>query len=373
MQRPPVDRLTIRTFITPFDPVVVEEAIHRELNRGGQIFYVSPRIKDLKEILENLVKIGPDLRIAVAHGQMPAKELEQVMDDFANHKYDILLSTNIIESGIDLPTVNTLFVHRSDLFGLSQLYQLRGRIGRGKTRAYAYLTIPTQQLLSKNATKRLEVMQTLDTLGAGFQLASHDMDIRGAGNLLGQEQSGHVREVGVELYQHMLEEAVAKARQVSETKEGSETTTWSPQLNLGVSVLIPEDYVADLSVRLELYRRLATLASQEEIDEIAREFVDRFGHYPPEVENLLRIMNLKQLAKKANVGKIDVGAKGVVLKFHNDHVSQPEHLLRYIQDQRGLAKLRPDQSLFFARNWADPAARFKGCSILLNEIADVLV
>lgn len=366
---PPVDRLTIRTFITPFDPMVVEEALHRELNRGGQVFYVCPRIKDLDDVLKNLIKIDSSLKIAVAHGQMPVKELEQVMDDFAAHKYDILLSTNIIESGIDLPTVNTLFIHRSDLFGLSQLYQLRGRVGRSKTRAYAYLTIPTQQLLSKNALRRLEVMQTLDTLGAGFQLASHDMDIRGAGNLLGQEQSGHVREVGVELYQHMLEEAVEKARHAAQDDQEDPTTEgWSPQLNLGVAVLLPEEYVADLSVRLELYRRLAHLENQDEIDDFIKELVDRFGPYPAEVDNLLRIISLKQLAKKARVSKVDVGQKGVVIKFHKDTFEHPEKLLQFIQDQRGLAKIRPDQSLFFTRNWNTIPERFKGCSKLLEEI-----
>ncbi len=365
---PPVDRLSIRTFITPFDPMVVDEAIRRELNRSGQIFYVCPRLKDLDDVLKNLIKIDPTLRIAVAHGQMLAKDLEKVMDDFAAHKYDILLSTNIIESGIDLPTVNTLFIHRSDMFGLAQLYQLRGRIGRGKIRAYAYLTIPTQRLLSKNALRRLEVMQTLDTLGAGFQLASHDMDIRGAGNLLGQEQSGHVREVGVELYQHMLEEAVEKARYARDKEEVVITDTWSPQLNLGVAVLIPDLYVEDLSVRLELYRRLAHFTTQEEIDEIARELVDRFGPYPEEVDNVLRVMSLKQLAKTAGVSKIDVGLKGVVLKFHKDQFANPEKLLQFIQDQRGLAKIRPDQSLFFIRNWRSIAERFQGCTTLLSDL-----
>lgn len=367
---PPVDRLSIRTFITPFDPMIVEEALHRELNRGGQIFYVCPRIKDLEDVLKNLVKIDSSLKIAVAHGQMPVKDLEQVMDDFAAHKYDVLLSTNIIESGIDLPTVNTLFIHRSDLFGLSQLYQLRGRVGRSKIRAYAYLTIPTQQLLSKNALRRLEVMQTLDTLGAGFQLASHDMDIRGAGNLLGQEQSGHVREVGVELYQHMLEEAVEKARKASQDQqEAPATEVWSPQLNLGVAVLFPQEYVQDLSVRLELYRRLAHLTTQEEIDDFIKELVDRFGPYPKEVDNLLRIMSLKQLAKKANVSKVDVGQKGVVIKFHKNTFEAPEKLLKFIQDQRGLAKIRPDHSLFFTRSWNTITDRFKGCAKLLEDIA----
>ncbi len=368
---PPVDRLTIRTFITPFDPMLVEEAIRRELNRNGQIFYVCPRLKDLDEVLKKLIKINPNYRIAIAHGQMPTKNLETVMDDFADHKYDILLSTNIIESGIDLPTVNTLFVHRSDHFGLAQLYQLRGRIGRGKLRAYAYLTIDSHGQLSKNALKRLNVMQTLDTLGAGFQLASHDMDIRGAGNLLGQEQSGHVREVGVELYQHLLEEAVDKARFAREHQHDDtslDNQSWSPTLNLGVAVLIPETYVADLSVRMDLYRRLASFTSQEELDELSRELVDRFGAYPSEVDNVLRVMTLKQQAKETGVSKIDVGTKGIVLRFHKDTVSNPQALLEYIQNQRGMAKLRPDHSLFFTRHWVSLDEKFQGCQKLLTDL-----
>ena len=374
---PPIDRLAVRTFITPFDPVTVKEAISRELNRSGQLFYVCPRVKDLQDVLDKLVKIDPNLRIAVAHGQMPARQLEQVMDDFADHKYDLLLSTNIIESGIDLPTVNTIFIHRADLFGLAQLYQLRGRIGRGKLRAYAYLTYPAGQVLAKNALRRLEVMQTLDTLGAGFQLASHDMDIRGAGNLLGEEQSGHVREVGVELYQQMLEDAVVKARQAQNQaqereKDRKAVDHWSPQLNLGVSVLIPETYVQDLAIRLELYRRLASLESDAEIEDLGQELIDRFGPYPEEVKNLLKVMTLKALARRAGIDKVDIGEKGVVFRFYKNQVQAPEKVLHYIQAQKGLAKLRPDQTIFFTRYWPSAAARFEGCAVLLQEIINLL-
>jgi transcription-repair coupling factor (superfamily II helicase) len=368
---PPVDRLAIRTFVTPFDPVIIQEAIHRELHRGGQIYFVCPRIKDLDDVLEHLQKIDSTLRIAVAHGQMPARALEDVMDGFMDRHYDILLATNIIESGIDLPTVNTLFIHRSDLFGLAQLYQLRGRIGRGKERAYAYLTYPGNQVMSKTALKRLEVLQTLDTLGAGFQIASHDMDIRGAGNLLGAEQSGHVREVGVELYQQMLEEAVQKARSAA-TQEPLLHEHWSPQINIGVPVLIPEPYVSDLPVRLELYRRLARLESQEELDDFALELLDRFGPYPSEVQNLLHIMNLKHLARQASVSKIEVGDKGAVLTFHKNQFAAPDKLIAYIQDEKGLAKIRPDQTVFLTRVWTTPEERFTGCTQILKSIAGLL-
>lgn len=371
---PPVDRLAIRTFITPFDPLIIQEAIQRELQRGGQIFYVCPRIKDLDDVKEKLQRLDPALKIAVAHGQMPSHQLEKVMDDFSEGHYDLLISTNIIESGIDLPTVNTLFVHRADLFGLAQLYQLRGRVGRSKVRAYAYLTVPTETFLSPLALRRLEVMQTLDHLGASFQLASYDMDIRGTGNLLGTEQSGHIREVGIELYQQMLEEAVQKVKTHKPTTSTTslDTAHWSPQLNLGIPVLIPDTYVSDLSVRLELYRRLGRFSTSEELEDFRGELVDRFGAYPPEVENLISIMHLKQLARLGGIDKIDIGDKGVILRFYQNKVDRPETLLSYIQGQQGLAKIRPDQTLFFARSWKTPEERFKGCEALLTELQKVL-
>ncbi|HEX4355629.1 MAG TPA: DEAD/DEAH box helicase, partial [Polyangiales bacterium] len=267
---PPVDRLAVRTFVLPYDPVVVREAVLRELHRGGQCFYVAPRIQDLDEVQVQLKALVPEAKIIVAHGQMTPTRLEEVMTAFDAREFDVLLSTHIIESGLDIPSANTMIIHRSDMFGLAQLYQLRGRIGRSKLRGYAYLTLPAGKMLSETAQRRLEVMQTLDTLGAGFTLASHDLDIRGAGNLLGGEQSGHVREVGIELYQHMLEEAVAAARSgdpsVGETKD-----EWTPQITIGTPVLIPEAYVADLPVRLGLYRRIVQLVDRREIDAFAAE------------------------------------------------------------------------------------------------------
>ncbi|HEY8191531.1 MAG TPA: transcription-repair coupling factor, partial [Alphaproteobacteria bacterium] len=258
MATPPVDRLAIRTFVLPFDPVVIREAILREHHRGGQSFYVCPRISDIAGIEETLKELVPEVKVIAAHGQMPPGELEDRMEAFYDRQYHVLLATNIIENGIDIPTANTMIIHRADMFGLSQLYQIRGRIGRSKMRAYAYLTYAASGKLTDYAQKRLEVIETLDTLGSGFQLASHDMDIRGAGNLLGEEQSGHIREVGVELYQQMLEEAVAEARSGAGHSDVAEDR-WSPQINIGTSVLIPERYVADLNVRMSFYRRLSEL------------------------------------------------------------------------------------------------------------------
>ena len=368
---PPVDRLAVRTFVSPYDPVVVREAIQREMFRGGQTFYVCPRIEDLPRVYERVEKLVPDARIVTAHGQMSAGELEDAMGAFYGGAYDILLSTNIIESGLDIPTANTLIVHRADMFGLAQLYQLRGRVGRSKTRAYAYLTLPPGKRLTVQAEKRLQVMQTLDALGAGFSLASYDMDIRGAGNLLGEEQSGHVREVGVELYQRMLEEAVAEAR---DSAHGAETTareSWSPQIGIGMPVMIPETYVGDLGLRLSLYRRAADLEDEPEIEAFAAELVDRFGPLPDEVENLMKVLAIKSLCRAAGVEKVDAGPKGATVSFRNGEVANPAGLVQFINEAAGVVKLRPDHTLVYRREWPDAKSRVDGVSYLVKRLANV--
>ena len=364
---PPVDRLAVRTFVLPFDPVVIREAIQRERYRGGQVFYVCPRIADIDKVAQELESLVPDAKVGIAHGRMKVGELEDVMNAFSEQKLDILLCTNIIESGLDMPTANTLIVHRADMFGLAQLYQIRGRVGRSKTRAYAYLTLPPRQKVTASAEKRLEVMQTLDTLGAGFTLASHDLDIRGAGNLLGEEQSGHIREVGVELYQKMLEEAVAEAKGPGDEEAAGEQ--WSPQINLGMPVLIPETYVADLGVRLGLYRRLGEMAEQGDIDSFAAELVDRFGSLPSEVENLLQILSIKLLCKKAGIEKIDAGPKGGTVTFRNNTVENPQGLVEFITSQSGTAKLKPDHKLVLMRNWERTDFRIAGAKRLAADLA----
>ena len=365
---PPVDRLAIRTFVLPFDPVVVREAILREHYRGGQSFYVCPRVKDLQEVEERLKELVPEVKVIAAHGQMSAQDLEDRMTAFYDGQYNVLLATNIIENGIDIPTANTMIVHRADLFGLSQLYQIRGRIGRSKLRAYAYLTYDNRKVLTPQAQKRLEVMETLDNLGAGFQLASHDMDIRGAGNLLGEEQSGHIKEIGVELYQQMLEEAVAAAR------HGEDLTIeipdkWSPTINLGTSVMIPEHYVEDLSVRMSLYRRLSELESKNDIESFAAELIDRFGPLPDEVENLLQIVEIKQLCRRANVDRVEAGPKGAVIGFHNDSPADITKLMGWLQSKSGTIKLRPDQKLVAVREWHQAPQRVTGVRNIMRDLA----
>ncbi|NKB56834.1 MAG: transcription-repair coupling factor [Alphaproteobacteria bacterium] len=364
---PPVDRLAIRSFVLPYDPVVVREAIMREHHRGGQTFYVCPRVADIRHVERRLKEMAPELRIAIAHGQMASADLEEVMARFSDGGFDVLLCTHIIESGLDLPKVNTMVIHRADMFGLAQLYQLRGRVGRSKIRAYCYFTVPPGKRLTPTAARRLEVMQTLDTLGAGFTLASHDLDIRGAGNLLGDEQSGHVREVGVELYQRMLEEAIVAARDDGGTTE----ETWTPQITVGASVLIPERYVEDLMVRLGLYRRLSHLGDAGEIDAFAAELVDRFGTLPDEVENLLEVMAIKQLCRRAGVEKFDAGPKGAVLAFRNNEFANPTGLIGYIQQNNTRIKLRPDQRVVYMDDWARASDRIAGVRTLMRKLVEI--
>ncbi|HEY0104891.1 MAG TPA: transcription-repair coupling factor [Rhizomicrobium sp.] len=364
---PPIDRLAVRTFVTPFDPLVVREALLREHYRGGQSFYVAPRIADLREAEEFLKATVPEVKVAVGHGQMSASVLEEVMTAFYERKVDVLISTNIVESGLDIPTANTMIVHRADMFGLSQLYQLRGRIGRAKQRAYAYLTTPANQKLTDTAARRLEVLQSLDQLGAGFSVASHDMDIRGAGNLLGEEQSGHVREVGIELYQEMLEDAVAQMRAGESGFEIADQ--WSPTINIGAAVLIPEPYVADLNVRMALYRRLAAIESREDIDRFAAELIDRFGALPDEVKHLLDIVAIKQLCRIALVEKIDAGPKGGTIAFRGNQFPNPLGLVKLIGAHSGTMKVRPDQKVVVTRDWPSPESRLNGVKALIGQLA----
>jgi transcription-repair coupling factor (superfamily II helicase) len=365
---PPVDRLAVRTFVSPFDPVTVREALLRERYRGGQAFYICPRIEDLAGAKDFLDKHVPEVRVAVAHGQMPARVLEDVMSAFYDGKFDVLLSTTIVESGLDIPTANTLIVHRADMFGLAQVYQLRGRVGRSKLRAYALLTLPAARKITAQAERRLKVLQSLDTLGAGFQLASHDLDIRGAGNLLGDEQSGHIKEVGYELYQQMLEEAVMSMK-AGITAPAPDR--WSPQITIGTPVLIPEDYVTDLPVRLALYRRLSEIEDDRAIEAFAAELVDRFGPLPDEVEYLLQVVAIKSLCRRANVERIEVGPKGAVLAFRDNVFQNPDGLIAYIAKHPVGARVRPDMKVVFFDEWDSSAERLKGATEILRSLVAI--
>lgn len=359
---PPVDRLAARTFVMPFDSVMIKEAIYREKYRGGQVFFVCPRVSDILQIEPKLRELVPDVKIAVAHGQMSPSHLEDVMCHFAEGKADILLSTTIIESGIDMPNVNTMIIYRSDMFGLAQLYQLRGRIGRSKLRGYCYFTIPNKKVLTPVAEKRLNILQALNQLGAGFSLANHDLDIRGAGNILGVEQSGHIKDVGIALYHHLLEEEINRLK-AGETEEASfsmtKTSDWNVQITTGVPIIIPEKYVADLGVRLGLYKRIGNLKTIEEIDDMREELIDRFGNIPDEVENLLKTVEIKQICALSNIERIDAGAKGILIAFHNNTFKNVTKLMDFIKQQLGTIKVRPDQKLFIERDLTSYKARLE--------------
>jgi transcription-repair coupling factor (superfamily II helicase) len=369
IQTPPVDRLAVRTYVMPWDPVVVREALLREHYRGGQSFFVVPRIADLPDIEQYLREEVPEVRAITAHGQMAPSEVEERMSAFYDRKYEVLVSTTIVESGLDIPSANTLIVHRAERLGLAQLYQLRGRVGRAKIRAYSYFTTPANRLTTETADKRLKVLAALDSLGAGFQLATHDLDIRGAGNLLGDEQSGHIREVGFELYQSMLEEAILEAK-----AGGMEARVeqFSPQISVDAPILLPEHYVPDLDLRMGLYRRMNEFETQAEIDPFAAELIDRFGPLPPETTNLLKIIEIKMNCRAAQVAKLDVGAKGALVHFHNDSFPDLPGLIAYVERLKGTAKLRPDSKLVISRNWADPDARLNGALQLSKGLAKIV-
>ncbi|MGL5114807.1 MAG: transcription-repair coupling factor [Beijerinckiaceae bacterium] len=365
---PPVDRLAVRSFVSPFDPLIVREALLRERYRGGQSFYVVPRIEDLADVRAFLDTNVPEIRYAVGHGQMAPTELEDVMSRFYDGQFDVLLSTTIVESGLDIPRANTLIVHRADMFGLGQLYQLRGRVGRAKTRAYALFTLPTEKPITPQAEKRLKVLQSLDTLGAGFQLASHDLDIRGAGNLLGEEQSGHIKEVGFELYQQMLEEEVANLKAGIEAPVEEQ---WTPTIVTGTPVLIPESYVTDLDLRMQLYRRLPTFETDADIEGFAAEMIDRFGPMPAEVEQLLGIVAIKNLCRLANVEKVEAGPKGIVVAFRDNAFANPNGLVRYVSERGTFAKVRPDMRVVFIGDYEKPAKRLRETRRLMADLARI--
>ena len=365
---PPVDRLAVRTFVAPFDPLMVREALLRERYRGGQAFYVCPRIDDLAEAKDFLDKHVPEMKVAVAHVQMAPSVIEDIISAFYDGKYDVLLSTTIVESGLDIPRANTLIIHRADMFGLAQLYQLRGRVGRSKLRAYALFTLPTKQKITVQAERRLQVLQSLETIGAGFQLASHDLDIRGAGNLLGDEQSGHIKEVGFELYQSMLEEAIENLK-AGITEPIADR--WSPQITLGMPVMLPESYVPDLSVRLSLYRRLADLETDEDIDAFAAEMHDRFGPIPEEVAHLFKVASIKNYCRRANIEKVDAGPKGAVISFRDNAFAHPERLVHFIRRHGEAARVRPDMKVVFFQVWKTPQERVTGTSEILRQLANL--
>ena len=297
IKTPPVDRKSVETKVIKFDKTIIKNAIFNEKNRAGQIYLIVPKVKDIAEIHKKILSIYPNLRVGIAHGKLSSKELELVMDKFYNYKIDLLISTTIVEAGLDIPRANTLIVYKSDYFGLAQLHQLRGRIGRSDKKAFAYFTLQNNNI-SSNAVRRLKALQTMDALGAGMQLANYDLDIRGAGNLLGDEQSGQITQVGIEMYQRLLKECINDIKNINNYSHTEEI-----EVSIRLPILIPEKYIPDLSLRLSLYRRVGEIQEIEELGLFKEEMINRFGIIPDEFSNYLNVMILKLLARKCSIQK----------------------------------------------------------------------
>lgn len=346
---PPLDRLAVRSQVMPYDGLIIREAILREIQRGGQIYFVCPRLKDLDLMERKLKKLIPHLRLGVGHGQLSASDLDGVMENFYQGKFDVLLATNIVESGLDVPNANTLIVYRAEYFGLSQLYQLKGRVGRSKKRAYAFFMTENSTLNEKKAYRRLEVIQSLDRLGAGFSVASHDMDLRGAGNLVGKAQSGHIKEVGYELYQQYLNEAIetlkANALENPEKETFKDSGSLSPQLNLGVKISVPKEYIPDLNVRVGIYRKLSEFTNFKDLEEYREELIDRFGALPVSLENLIATIQAKILSLRLKISRIERGTKAIAITFNERIPPNIEDIVAIVSKNPTLYQLKPNGKL----------------------------
>ena len=339
---PPIDRLLVRTFVMEFDGVIIREALLREKSRGGQSFFVVPRVSDMAFISDFLKNEVPEINFKIAHGQLSGSNLDNVIADFISNKTDLLLSTSIVESGLDFPNANTLIVHRANMFGLSQLYQIRGRVGRSKIRAYCYLTYEQKSKMTKQGEKRLKILANINSLGQGFSLASQDLDIRGAGNLLGEEQSGEIREVGYELYQSMLKKEIDNIKH-QQMEINQEINDFIPQIDLNVPMLIPENYVKDLVSRLSLYRELALLKTDAELNEFSERIIDRFGSFPCEVDILIKVSSIKNLCVSAGINLLKVGQNRILVGFHENKFSNPNKLMEFIQKNSTSIKVKEDK------------------------------
>ena len=336
---PPAERLPIITHIGPYSARLVRQAVLREIERGGQVFFVHNRVRSIGSMEKFLSELVPDARIGVAHGQMGEGKLEEVMARFVRKDLDVLLATSIIESGLDIPAANTIVVNRADHFGLSQLYQIRGRVGRSRERAYAYLLVPARRPVTKDAQKRLEVLQRFSELGAGFRIASHDLEIRGAGNLLGKDQSGQIEAVGFELYQELLDEAVR------ELKGEPPREDIDPDVQLPVPAIIPDGYMPDVHQRLFFYKRLAQAATDEELDEVRAEIIDRCGDPPEELDALCEVMAVKVRLRALAIRALEAGPGRLVFTLGETAALDPFLLAKHVQGSAGALRLTPDMKL----------------------------
>ncbi len=369
---PPVDKLPIHTYTLPFDISSIKNAILKEKARNGQVYFVCPKISDIDEIKILLDKLQLDITYTVVHGKMPIHVLENNMFEFQNKKYDLLLSTNIIESGLDLSNVNTIIIYKSHIFGLAQLYQLRGRVGRSNLQSYAYLLYDSQNRLTPLAEKRLQILQNLDYLGASFALANYDLDLRGAGNLLGEEQSGHIKDIGVELYQKILHREIQLQKtKLSNINNKDDYIDFVPKINLNVPTLIPKKYIPDMNLSMEIYQDIANIENLEDISPFKIEIENRFGRLPDAVENLFLSIELKILAKKASIEKIDSGTKAIIFTFFQGKFNNVDGLLKYIEEKKGLITLKSQESIMY--NLIDATAEKQISTIkeVLKKLIDI--
>jgi transcription-repair coupling factor (superfamily II helicase) len=341
IETPPKDRMAIQTVVAAWDNTLIRSAIEKELERGGQVYFVHNRVDSIYDICEKIREMVPKARILVGHGQMPESELERIMLAFMRHEADILIATTIIENGLDIPLCNTIIINRADRHGLSELYQLRGRVGRSDRRAYAYLLIPPDRDLTDLARRRLAALKEFSDLGAGFKIAALDLELRGAGNLLGGEQSGHIEAVGFELYTTMLE------RTVRELKGEIEPEVAETQLNLGLNIRIPAEYIAEENQRLRMYKRVAGVETEAQLNDVAAELGDRYGAPPPAVRNLLDYAALKLYSQRLGVAQIERRRDAISIRFTEKAAVAPERLARFVQGEPG-AQFTPQGVLKFS-------------------------
>ena len=365
---PPAERLAVKTFVSEWNDVVIREACLREIKRGGQVYFIHNRVEDIGKIEDKLAELVPEASIRIGHGQMPERELELVMADFYHRRFNLLLCTTIVESGIDVPTANTIIINRADRFGLAQLHQLRGRVGRSHHRAYAYLVAPPKAAMTADAIKRLEAIDSLEDLGSGFTLATHDLEIRGAGELLGDEQSGQIQEIGFSLYTELLGRAVESLRNGEEPDLDAPLDT-GVDINLHVPALLPDDYVPDVHLRLILYKRLSATTTREELDEFQVELIDRFGLLPEAARNLVRNAAIKQQARALGIEKIDAADAGGYLVFGDNSTIDPLALIKLVQNDSRTYRLKGSHRLNFSADLAEVEDRYRCIEDLLGTLA----
>jgi transcription-repair coupling factor (superfamily II helicase) len=365
---PPAHRLAVQTFVVPWDDAQLREAFQRELSRGGQVYFLHNDVESILRMQRELQELVPDARIGVAHGQMPERELERVMLDFHKQRFNVLLSTTIIESGIDIPNANTIIINRADKFGLAQLHQLRGRVGRSHHRAYAYLVIPDRKAITEDARKRLDAIAAMDELGAGFTLATHDLEIRGAGELLGEEQSGQMTEVGFSLYTELLERAVRSIRQ-GKLPDVDVVEARGADVELHIPALIPDDYLPDVHTRLTLYKRISSAKNVEELRELQVEMIDRFGLLPDAAKNLVAVAELKLDATTLGIRKLELAEKSGRVQFVEKPNVDPMAIIRLIQGQPKLYRMDGPDKLRLTLDLPEAAQRIAAARGLLITLA----